>query len=45
MARAQDAWRAELAGVTIADLLHELSVSVSPVAIRKATGWFQEVLR
>ena len=29
----------------IADLLRELSVSVSPVAIRKAAGWFQEVLR
>jgi Rrf2 family protein len=45
MAQAEDAWRAELARVTIADLLHELSVSVSPVAIRKAAGWFQEVLR
>ena len=45
MAQAEDAWRAELARVTIADLLQELSVSVSPVAIRKAAGWFQEVLR
>ena len=45
MADAEDAWRAELARVTIADLLQELSVSVSPVAIRKAAGWFQEVLR
>ena len=45
MAEAEDAWRAELARVTIADLLQELSVSVSPVAIRKAAGWFQEVLR
>jgi Rrf2 family protein len=45
MAQAEDAWRAELSRVTIADLLQELSVSVSPVAIRKAAGWFQEVLR
>ena len=45
MTRAEDAWRAELANVTIADLLLELSVTVSPVAIRKAAGWFQEALR
>jgi Rrf2 family protein len=45
MAQAEEAWRAELERVTIADLLQELSVSVSPVAIRKAAGWFQQVLR
>jgi len=45
MTRADDAWRAELASTTIADLLRELSMSVSPVAIRKAAGWFQEALR
>jgi Rrf2 family protein len=45
MGRAEDAWRAELAAVSVGDLLRELSVSVSPVAIRKATAWFQEVLQ
>jgi Rrf2 family protein len=45
MQDAEDAWRAHLEGVTIADLLQGLAVSVSPVAIRKAAGWFQEVLR
>ena len=42
---AEDAYRAQLARVTLADLLQELSVTVSPVAIRKAAGWFQEVVR
>ena len=45
MARAEEAYRAELAAVSIADLLHHLSMSVTPVAVRKAAGWFQEVLR
>ena len=45
MQRAEDAWRAELERQTIADLLQHLSVSVSPVAVRKATSWFQEVLQ
>jgi Rrf2 family protein len=45
MLDAEAAWRAHLERVTVADLLQELSVSVSPVAIRKAAGWFQEVLR
>jgi Rrf2 family protein len=45
MDRAEEAWRAELAAVSVADLLRELSVSVSPVAIRKAADWFQEVLQ
>lgn len=45
MHAAERAYRAELARVSIGDLLQELSVSVSPVAIRKAAGWFQEVLR
>jgi Rrf2 family protein len=42
---AEDAYRARLSEVTVADLLQELSVTVSPVAIRKAAGWFQEVMR
>ncbi|HEV3226734.1 MAG TPA: Rrf2 family transcriptional regulator [Acidimicrobiales bacterium] len=45
MARAEAAYRVELERVSIADLLHELSMSVSPVAVRKAAAWFQEVLR
>jgi sulfur carrier protein ThiS len=45
MQRAEIAWRAELERQTIADLLQQLSTSASPVAIRKSTSWFQEVLR
>ena len=45
MDRAEAAWRKELAATTITDLLGELAVSVSPVAVRKAAGWFEEVLR
>jgi Rrf2 family protein len=45
MDRAEAAWRDELARVSINDLLGELATSVSPVAVRKAAGWFQEVLR
>ena len=45
MQRAEDAWRAELDSQTVEDLLHHLSLSVSPVAIRKAAGWFEDVLR
>src|SRR5438309_1327586 len=41
----ENAWRARLDDVTIGDLVHGLAVSVSPVAVRKATAWFQEVLR
>ena len=44
MQRAENAWRAELERQTIADLLHHLSVSASPVAVRKSAAWFQEVL-
>jgi Rrf2 family protein len=44
MARAEDAWRAELASVTIADLLVHVAATVSPVSIRKAASWFQEAL-
>jgi len=45
MQDAEDAWRAHLDSVTIGDLVHGLAVSVSPVAVRKAAAWFQEVLR
>jgi hypothetical protein len=45
MQRAEDAWRAELGRQTVNDVLVHLSVSVSPVAVRKAAGWFQEAVR
>jgi Rrf2 family protein len=45
MHEAEDAWRRELAAVTVGDLLSELAVTASPVAIRKTSNWFQEVMR
>ena len=45
MQRAENAYRAELARVTIADLLASTAETISPVAIRKTGDWFQEVLR
>jgi len=45
MDRAEAAYRAELAKVTIADLARGAAETVSPVAIRKSASWFQEVLR
>jgi Rrf2 family protein len=42
---AEDAWRRELAAVTLGHLLDELAVTVSPVAVRKTANWFQEVMR
>ena len=44
MWRAEDAWRAELKAVTIADINRELATSVDPTQIAKAIEWFQEVL-
>jgi Rrf2 family protein len=44
MWRAEDAWRAELGAVTIADINAELSSSVDPEQMTKAIEWFQEVL-
>ncbi|MEO8265622.1 MAG: Rrf2 family transcriptional regulator [Ilumatobacteraceae bacterium] len=44
MWRAEDAWRAELKAVTIADINRELATSVDPKQIAKAIDWFQEVL-
>lgn len=45
MERADAAWRAELAGQTIADVLGQLVESISPVVVRKAASWVQEVAR
>ncbi len=44
MWRAEDAWRAELGAVTIADINGELATSVDPGQMAKAVAWFQEVL-
>ena len=44
MWRAEEAWRAELAAVTVADLLNGLARSVSPESAVKAAVWMQEVL-
>jgi Rrf2 family protein len=45
MGRADAVWRAELARQTLATLLGELSVSISPVVVGKATTWIKEVAR
>jgi Rrf2 family protein len=45
MHRAEQAWRAELASRSIADLVLELSQTVSPRAAVKAAEWFQEAVR
>jgi len=44
MARAEEAWRRELAATSIADLLITLSTTVPPDAAAKGAAWFQEVL-
>jgi Rrf2 family protein len=45
MQRAEQAWRAELQAITLADVLSDLATSVHPRAMAKAVAWFQEVLR
>lgn len=45
MDRADAAWRAELARQTLADLLGQLGQAISPVVVRKAVTWMQEVAR
>jgi Rrf2 family protein len=45
MDRAEAAWRAELQGQTLADVLAALGQSVSVVAVRKAAAWYQEAMR
>jgi Rrf2 family protein len=43
MYRADEAWRAELAHTTVADLLQKLATTVPMEAATKAAAWFQEV--
>jgi Rrf2 family protein len=45
MQRAEQAWRAELQAISLADVLADLATSVHPRAMEKAVAWFQEVLR
>lgn len=43
MWRAEDAWRQQLAAVTLADINAELATSVHPEQLKKAIKWFEEV--
>jgi Rrf2 family protein len=43
MWRAEDAWRAELAAVSIGDLLMELFTTVAPEQLAKGAEWVQDV--
>jgi Rrf2 family protein len=45
MDRAEEAWRDELAGQTVADIVAALAQSVSEVSIRKAASWYQDAMR
>ena len=45
MDRADAAWRAELARTSIADVLHRLAETASPVAVRKAADWYVTAIR
>jgi hypothetical protein len=43
MWRAEDAWRAELARTTVADLLTDLMATVPPSVLQAGAEWVQEV--
>ncbi|HEX8804010.1 MAG TPA: Rrf2 family transcriptional regulator [Acidimicrobiales bacterium] len=43
MGRADAAWRAELRRQTLGTLLADLAQTISPVVVRRAATWFQEV--
>lgn len=43
MWRAEDAWRAELAATTIADLVMDLVATVPPAVLRAGAEWVQDV--
>jgi len=42
---AEAAWRDTLAATTVQDLLGEAATVVTPVAVRRASEWFQEAVR
>ena len=43
MWRAEDAWRAELAATTIADLVDEVLSLITPAQVEATTEWLQNV--
>jgi Rrf2 family protein len=45
MRAAEAAWRAELASVSVLDLVIDVAGAASPVAIRKSAHWMQEASR
>jgi Rrf2 family protein len=44
MNRADDAWRAEVRSVSVADLVRRMSETAPPGALEKGIRWFEEVL-
>lgn len=45
MYRADEAWRAELRNVTLADLLNTLGRQIGPESATKTASWMQEAMR
>ena len=45
MYRAEEAWRRELRAQTIADLAAGLATAINPPSAKRASQWFQEVMR
>jgi Rrf2 family protein len=45
MGRAERAWRNELRGMSVADLVTDMAENIDPRAATKAVTWMQEVLR
>lgn len=43
MWRAEDAWRAELAAITVGDLVTEMIATVAPAQLLKGAEWMQSV--
>lgn len=43
MRRAEDAWRAELAATTVADLVMDFVATVPPAVVRAGAEWLQQV--
>jgi Rrf2 family protein len=45
MGRAERAWRDELRGTSVTDLITDLALHIHPDAAQKGTAWMQEVVR
>jgi Rrf2 family protein len=41
MARAEDAWRREVAATTVSSITQQVMVTAPPLALRKGTAWLQ----